>query len=160
MKRTIKSPAEKTAENAEKVKILQAYLAESYTHHFIISAYTQSLEKSELVFFFTNNLLELASCCTLDRNSKGTKTVLRVRPGIKFLRGKNLIHTGLTKKSLCEKYPDTNAGFSFENYIADRYNGKQNEKKNLARNLGGDVEINGVAYQIKGYASTIELLKQ
>lgn len=132
----------------------------AYTHHYIIAVEWQSNVEAYLI------TLDLDGLCLLFSDKPTTakrQTVIKYRSSkVKrnYLKAhafdsftlctveelKARCRTRINRKG--EQYTE-NCGECFEWLIAERFGVKQNDKTNLSYTDGGDLIINGIAYQVK-----------
>lgn len=128
-------------------KMINDYDALAYAHKYILG-YTQK----GMVYAVVTESDILPYICTLDRASRGAGYSLRYKPS----KAQKALLSSLKPAVLCSaeyfnaelsasKY---NAGELFEKLVTESY-GQTWTKDNVPFTAGGDIEVNGVAYQIK-----------
>lgn len=139
--------------------MLKEYHETTYTHKYVMGAKTKTSVRAYLMDF---SLEELEMMFATVTDSRGYEVVRYVsnRKKIEYME----THCSM-KIELCdiETFETTrrhktnrkgveyieNRGEYFEYLIAEHFNVTQNEKSNLKHTEGGDIEINGIAYQVK-----------
>lgn len=128
--------------------LIRNYNELSYTHNYIFG-----YSENGTVYYAYADASVLPYVCTLDHASRGCGSALRFRPN---REQKSFMRT-LETYVLCSKeYFDTcvanskyNAGEIFEKLITETCFGQTWVKDNIPFTKAGDIEANGIAYQIK-----------
>ena len=128
-------------------KLISDYDSLAYTHHYIFG-----FAADGVVYAATTLNDVLPYVCTLDRASRGQGYSLRFKP---TKAQKNFLKT-------CDLFPLCSADFFADEVKSSKYNageifekmvtehfGQTWEKDNVPFTEGGDIEIDGIAYQIK-----------
>ena len=131
--------------------LIDRYNAVAYTHQYIWGfAYKGN------VYMATTGADYMPIVCTLDRASRGAGYALRFCPTnaqkLALMVGAQVL---CSEKFFAESVADSkyNKGEIFEKMVTE-YFGQVWEKDNVPFTKGGDIEVNGIAYQIKFQAAT------
>ena len=131
--------------------LIDRYNAVAYTHQYIWGfAYKGN------VYMATTGADYMPIVCTLDRASRGAGYALRFCPTntqkLALMAGAQVL---CSEKFFTESVAESkyNKGEIFEKMVTE-YFGQVWEKDNVPFTKGGDIEVNGIAYQIKFQAAT------
>ena len=139
---------------------LKNHFEQSATHNYIfgvehngkVSAYMIGLDYDGFKLMFSDKPTESKRCTIVKYRSSAKKisylelnATQRIEIGsIEYLKAMRRTRVNRFGKEYVE-----NCGECFEWLLAERFGVKQNEKANLKFTDGGDLEINGVSYQVK-----------
>lgn len=141
--------------------MLKEYYNTTYTHNYIMGnghnkegmvyAYLMPLTLAELEMFFTSVTdsrgYEVVRYASNKKKVAYMETHCTLKVALctveEFEKSRRI---RVNKKG--KEYME-NRGEYFEYLVAQKFNAIQNEKSNLKHSEGGDLEINGVAYQVK-----------
>ena len=132
--------------------MIDQYNRLSYTHQYI-----WGFIYKKVVYMATTTQEVVERVCTLDKASRGAGYSLRFNP---TNAQKLLLMTNATVLCSEEFFNDEvknskyNKGEIFEKMVTEMVFGQEWEKDTVPFNKGGDVESNGVAYQIKFQKAT------
>lgn len=129
-------------------EMLSTYDRLAYAHNYIFG-----FEKDGEIFATTCTAEILPSICYLDRASRGQGSAIRFRPN---REQKALLASQSTTFRLCSaeslekakaesKY---NRGEIFEKFVTEFF-GQKWRKDHIPFTEGGDIEVDGIAYQVK-----------
>lgn len=127
--------------------LISEYNRLSYTHKYIFG-----FESKGIIYYAFATSEILPFICKLETASRGAGYSLRFKPTTaqkEFLKQFNLIP--LCSKEFFENLVNTtiyNRGEIFEKLITENF-GQEWKKDNVPFTKAGDIEINGIAYQIK-----------
>ena len=141
--------------------MLKEYHRTTYTHNYVMGN-AHNPEKMVYAYFMNLNLAELEMMFSTVTDSRGYEVVRYVSNKKKVAYMES--HCTL-KVALCtvEEFENSrrirvnkkgveymeNRGEYFEYLVAKKFNAIQNDKANLKHTEGGDMEINGIPYQVK-----------
>ena len=135
-------------ENTTMLKsLIDGYNEVSYTHNYIFG-----FESDGVIYGAIATSEVLPYVTSLDKASRGAGLSLRFRPNKaqkEFL--KNCETFALCSKKFFEDFHKTstyNKGENFEQLVTEYY-GQRWEKDNVPFTKAGDIEVNGIAFQIK-----------
>lgn len=142
------------------IERLRSVYAESYTHHYImgaddgekVRAYFVDLSLEELAFLFSDKPTQSKRAVIVKyRSTKPKREMLKAKAtriveigSSEQLKAKRRIRVNRKGKQYKE-----NCGECFEWLLAELFGAEQNEKANLKHTDGGDLVIEGIAYQVK-----------
>lgn len=133
-------------ENIKKM-LTDGYNSFAFTHHYIMG-----YRLSGIVYFTFCEAKDLDNILTLDKASRGQGYSLRFKPN---KAQKAILATmGATALCSCEYFDEMvacekyNKGEIFEKLVTEFF-GQFWEKDNIPYTMAGDIEIDGIAYQIK-----------
>lgn len=141
-----------------KKTMIDFYNERSYTHHYIFGV---SYKGTVYAVHAESDVLPYQ--LTLDRASRGANTALRFKPN----NSQRLMLIAMGAQVVCStaefehlfKASKYNRGEIFEKLVTEMY-GQTWEKDNVPFYEAGDIEVDGVAYQIKYEKSTFLTEKQ
>lgn len=127
--------------------LINGYNARSFTHNYIFG-----FTMNGVIYAVTtkNDVLPFVLC--LDKASRGAGYALRFKPNkaqktLLLAKGATVICSErfFNETVAASKY---NKGEIFEKLVTEKF-GQTWEKDNVPYTMGGDIEVNGIAYQIK-----------
>ena len=131
--------------------LIDRYNAVAYTHNYI---WGYTFKGNVYMAISTSEMMPFV--CTLDRASRGCGYALRFKPNgqqkVLLMAGAQVLCSEKYFNEVCAsvKY---NRGEVFEKLVTEYY-GQEWEKDNIPFTQAGDIEVEGVAYQIKYQAAT------
>ena len=150
--------------------MLQQYYKETYTHNYIMGVKTK-----ERVLAFVVDNLDYEGLCLLFTSLTTSRTLRVIRYSSNKAKVAYLQNHAVKVLDLCDietfensrrvktngkgKAYVENRGEYFEYLVSQALGGIQNEQANLKHTKGGDIEVRGIAYQVKYEASGIYLGK-
>lgn len=141
--------------------MLKEYHETTYTHNYVMGN-AHNKENMVYAYFMALNLEELEMMFSTVTDSRGYEVVryMSNKKKVAYMESHCTLKIALCDIETFEKsrrikinrkgveYME-NRGEYFEYLVAQKFNAIQNEKSNLKHTDGGDVEINGIAYQVK-----------
>ena len=127
--------------------LIDGYNELAYTHKYIFG-----FEDRGVVYMATATSDILPFVCTLDKASRGCGYALRFKPN----KAQKEILKGYDLQVVCSKAmfdeivngSKYNRGEIFEKLVTEKF-GQVWEKDNVPFTMAGDIEVDGIAYQIK-----------
>lgn len=133
------------------INLIDRYNKVAYTHNYI-----WGFEYKGNVYMAITKSDMMAHVCTLDKASRGAGYALRFKPTtaqkLALMAGAQVI---CSKKFFDETVAESkyNKGEIFEKMVTE-YFGQKWEKDSVPFTQAGDIEVEGIAYQIKYQAAT------
>lgn len=139
--------------------MLTEYNKTTYTHHYIMGVRLKELIVAYFIDLDLEGLEKLFTSLTTSRNTKvirysSTKAKIEYLnthciKSVVLCDSDSFENSRRIKTNRFGKQYVENRGEYFEYLVAQAFGGIQNEMSNLKHTEGGDIEINGTAYQVK-----------